>query len=183
MNECGNSAALECAECHQALCASCDEVLHRKASMRGHNRRAMLTSAPRPTATTTNNTSARTSVPSASAVTNGNGSNVSRSAVPAKATSLATTNTASPAAAAKRPGMAEIQVDVLAYMKKGTPFLKYGTYGYPHFRQFQISDDNSKLMWFSSNKKMKDTQSNALPYPYCTRAHVPHWNYCFVVFQ
>lgn len=50
------------------------------------------------------------------------------------------------------------KVDALSFLKKGTPFLKYGRHGFPHFRQFQLSDDNSKLVWFSKNKKMSKTQ-------------------------
>lgn len=51
-----------------------------------------------------------------------------------------------------------LDVNVLAYMKKGTPFLKYGSRGYPHFRLFMLSPHNTKLMWFSKAKKLKDTQ-------------------------
>lgn len=52
----------------------------------------------------------------------------------------------------------KMNVDVLSYMKKGTSFLKYGKRGYPHFRNFQISDDNMRLVWFSKAKKLRDTQ-------------------------
>jgi hypothetical protein len=51
-----------------------------------------------------------------------------------------------------------MNVDVLVAMKKGTPFLKYGTNGYPHFRQFLLSDDNMKIMWFSKLKRRKNTE-------------------------
>ena len=51
-----------------------------------------------------------------------------------------------------------LNVDVLAFMKRGTPFLKYGKSGYPHFRPFQLSEDNCRIEWFSSSKKLKDTQ-------------------------
>jgi len=51
-----------------------------------------------------------------------------------------------------------MQIDALEIMRKGTPFLKYGKRGYPHFRQFQLSPDNSKILWFSKQKKLRDTQ-------------------------
>jgi hypothetical protein len=50
-----------------------------------------------------------------------------------------------------------MKVDVLSFMKKGTPFLKYGQHGYPHFRQFQLSSDNTRLQWFSQSKSLKNT--------------------------
>jgi hypothetical protein len=43
-------------------------------------------------------------------------------------------------------------------MHKGTPFLKYGKQGYPHFRQFQLSEDNRRLMWYSKQKSLKQSQ-------------------------
>jgi len=49
-------------------------------------------------------------------------------------------------------------VDCLPYLKKGTPFLKYGRFGYPHFRQIQLSEDISKILWFSRGKSPKETQ-------------------------
>jgi len=55
----------------------------------------------------------------------------------------------------KGPGF---RIDVLKFLKKGCPLLKFGKYGYPHFRQFQLSNDNRKVMWFSSAKKMSDSQ-------------------------
>jgi len=51
-----------------------------------------------------------------------------------------------------------LRVDVLKFMRKGCPLLKFGSYGYPHFRHFQISTDNKKLMWYSSGKKVSDSQ-------------------------
>lgn len=51
-----------------------------------------------------------------------------------------------------------IRIDALAKMKEGAPFLKYGKMGYPHFRQVQLSPDNLVLMWFSSSKKLANTQ-------------------------
>jgi len=43
-------------------------------------------------------------------------------------------------------------------MHKGCPFLKYGKTGFPHFRQFQLSADNTRIEWFSGNKKPSETQ-------------------------
>jgi hypothetical protein len=57
-----------------------------------------------------------------------------------------------------KPNELLMQLDVLKYMHKGTPFLKYGKRGYPHFRQFQLSSDNMRLVWYSKQKKMKTTQ-------------------------
>jgi len=36
--------------------------------------------------------------------------------------------------------------------------LKYGTYGYPHFRLFQLSANNTHLQWFSQAKSLKDSK-------------------------
>jgi len=47
--------------------------------------------------------------------------------------------------------------DALPELKRGTSLLKYGHYGYPHFRQFNLSEDNSKLVWFSTSKTMDKT--------------------------
>jgi len=51
-----------------------------------------------------------------------------------------------------------IQVDVLEFMHKGCPLLKYGKSGFPHFRHFQLMDDNLTLVWFSGNKKLSETR-------------------------
>jgi len=51
-----------------------------------------------------------------------------------------------------------MRVDCLPYLKKGTPFLKYGRFGYPHFRQIQLSKDNTKILWYSRGKSTKETQ-------------------------
>jgi len=51
-----------------------------------------------------------------------------------------------------------MKIDALEIMRKGTPFLKYGKRGYPHFRQFQLSSDNTKILWFSKQKKLRETQ-------------------------
>jgi len=52
----------------------------------------------------------------------------------------------------------ELTLDVLKLMKTGTPFLKYGKHGYPHFRVFQLSADNTFISWFSSQKKLKNSR-------------------------
>eukprot|EP01083_Nonionella_stella_P091536 255965_1 len=49
------------------------------------------------------------------------------------------------------------EVDALAYLKRGCPMLKYGKWGYPHFRHFQISKDCSRLVWYSSGKRISQT--------------------------
>jgi hypothetical protein len=40
---------------------------------------------------------------------------------------------------ARRTGPFVCKIDVLKFMRKGCPLLKFGSYGYPHFRQFQLS--------------------------------------------
>ena len=45
-------------------------------------------------------------------------------------------------------------VDALQFMKDGSSMLKYGRYGFPHFRQFELSQDGHHLLWFSSGKKL-----------------------------
>lgn len=50
-----------------------------------------------------------------------------------------------------------MKIDILDVMHKGTPFLKYGKSGYPHFRLFVLSTDNCSIMWFSKQKKMKES--------------------------
>ncbi len=59
----------------------------------------------------------------------------------------------------RNPRVVRIKVDVLGFMKKGTPFLKYGKFGYPHFRQFYVNESNTALVWFSASKKLSETQS------------------------
>lgn len=50
-----------------------------------------------------------------------------------------------------------IKLDVLKVMKQGTPWLKFGKQGNPHFRQFQISPDNQAIVWFSKGKSVNKT--------------------------
>jgi len=52
---------------------------------------------------------------------------------------------------------ARIKIDVLNVVHKGTPFLKYGKHGHPHFRHFQISDENTHICWFSKGKEVNKT--------------------------
>jgi hypothetical protein len=66
--------------------------------------------------------------------------------------------TAASSTGTKAGGTSSLTVDVLDVMHKGTPFLKYGKSGFPHFRQFQLSADNSRIEWFSGNKKTSETQ-------------------------
>ena len=45
-------------------------------------------------------------------------------------------------------------IDAIAWMKKGSSMLKYGRFGYPHFRHFELSKDGEALVWYSSSKKI-----------------------------
>jgi len=38
-------------------------------------------------------------------------------------------------------------------MRRGSNLLKHTNYGYPHLRQFQLSDDRKRLIWYSGNKQ------------------------------
>jgi len=49
-------------------------------------------------------------------------------------------------------------VDVLPHMKRGHAFLKYGKYGYPHFRLVQLSHDNLDICWYTKHKRSKDSK-------------------------
>ncbi|ETO13918.1 hypothetical protein RFI_23451, partial [Reticulomyxa filosa] len=49
------------------------------------------------------------------------------------------------------------KIDAIAEMKRGTAMLKYGRHGFPHFRRFQLSNDLSKLLWFSHKKNIGET--------------------------
>ena len=48
--------------------------------------------------------------------------------------------------------------EVLPELKRGTALLKYGRHGYPHFRQFNLSEDNNTLRWFSAKKKLNESE-------------------------
>jgi len=46
------------------------------------------------------------------------------------------------------------QVNAMEFMRTGSAMLKYGRFGYPHFRQFELSENGQFLMWYSSGKKL-----------------------------
>jgi len=50
------------------------------------------------------------------------------------------------------------KLDLLAEMKSGAAFLKFGMRGFPHFRHVQISSDHRKIQWFSKAKKLSDSE-------------------------
>lgn len=52
--------------------------------------------------------------------------------------------------------------DALAFMLTGSSMLKYGRFGYPHFRHFEVSPDCTRLMWYSSGKNLSKTTINLL---------------------
>jgi len=47
--------------------------------------------------------------------------------------------------------------NALYEMRRGTAMLKYGRRGFPHFRRFQISKDNSRFQWYSRKKSLSNT--------------------------
>lgn len=49
------------------------------------------------------------------------------------------------------------RTDAVAEMKRGTAMLKYGRRGFPHFRRFQLSHDNARLLWYSRKKSIQET--------------------------
>lgn len=57
-----------------------------------------------------------------------------------------------------RNDVIRIKVDVLKFLKRGAPFLKYGKHGFPHFRLFQVSPQHDALIWYSKSKKIAETQ-------------------------
>ncbi len=63
------------------------------------------------------------------------------------------------AAGAKKPipGTRSAVVNALDFIRRGTPFLKYGKRGYPHWRYFQVSEDNRRLEWYSKGKRLQET--------------------------
>merc|ERR1719389_1658744 len=42
-------------------------------------------------------------------------------------------------------------------MRKGSNLLKHTHYGFPHLRQFQLSDDRKRLVWYSGAKRKDDS--------------------------
>lgn len=95
---------------------------------------------------------------------------ITKSAIPANASHVVEQRNpqTSPAKNNKKPSITAnarfqvLYVDLLPIMKKGCPFLKYGQRGYPHFRQFQLSQDHTKIIWFTRTKKIKDSQVSLL---------------------
>jgi len=49
------------------------------------------------------------------------------------------------------------RIDALEIMHVGTQFLKYGNFGFPHFRHFHLTTDNSALQWYSKKKHPSKT--------------------------
>merc|ERR1719272_2575502 len=45
-------------------------------------------------------------------------------------------------------------------MRKGSNLLKHTHYGFPHLRQFQLSDDRKRLVWYSGAKRKQDSVVN-----------------------
>lgn len=48
--------------------------------------------------------------------------------------------------------------NVLSTLKEGTTLMKYGRYGKPKYRMFQLSKDHKYLVWFSPKKDAKNTR-------------------------
>lgn len=46
------------------------------------------------------------------------------------------------------------EVNAMEFMRTGSAMLKYGRFGYPHFRQFELSENGQFLVWYSSGKKL-----------------------------
>jgi len=42
-------------------------------------------------------------------------------------------------------------------MRRGSNLLKHTHYGFPHLRQFQLSDDRKRLVWYSGAKRREDS--------------------------
>mmetsp|Transcript_19737 Transcript_19737/g.27383 ORF Transcript_19737/g.27383 Transcript_19737/m.27383 type:complete len:508 (-) Transcript_19737:73-1596(-) len=49
------------------------------------------------------------------------------------------------------------RIDALEIMHQGTQFLKYGSFGFPHFRHFHLTADNTALQWYSKKKNPRKT--------------------------
>jgi hypothetical protein len=58
----------------------------------------------------------------------------------------------------------ELPSAVFKTMQTPTPLLKYGKSGSPHFRNFYLADDKSKLIWHSENKVNKKASTESNPY-------------------
>jgi len=48
-------------------------------------------------------------------------------------------------------------VKAVERMRRGSNLLKHTHYGFPHLRQFQLSDDKKRLVWYSGAKKKEDS--------------------------
>ncbi|CAK0830708.1 unnamed protein product [Prorocentrum cordatum] len=48
-------------------------------------------------------------------------------------------------------------VKAIDRMKRGSNLLKHTHYGFPHLRQFQLSDDRKRLIWYSGAKRKEDS--------------------------
>ncbi|GAB5371216.1 hypothetical protein AAMO2058_001560400 [Amorphochlora amoebiformis] len=72
--------------------------------------------------------------------------------------SIPTSNSSRKAPLPSGPKPSSETVDLLARMRQGASFLKFGTSGLPHFRHFQISRDNRKIQWFSKSKRLSDCE-------------------------
>merc|ERR1712232_1001535 len=42
-------------------------------------------------------------------------------------------------------------------LRRGSNLLKHTNYGFPHLRQFQLSDDRKRLVWYSGAKRKEDS--------------------------
>eukprot|EP00916_Digyalum_oweni_P001620 GHVL01003097.1.p1 GENE.GHVL01003097.1~~GHVL01003097.1.p1 ORF type:complete len:615 (-),score=123.33 GHVL01003097.1:801-2597(-) len=47
--------------------------------------------------------------------------------------------------------------EAIKRMKIGSNLLKHTRFGFPHLRQFQLSDDCQRLLWYSANKNKQDS--------------------------
>jgi len=63
----------------------------------------------------------------------------------------------------------KVQIDPLLHveavkaidrMRRGANLLKHTHYGFPHLRQFQLSDDRRRLIWYSGAKRKEDSMVN-----------------------
>lgn len=48
-------------------------------------------------------------------------------------------------------------VKAIDRMRRGSNLLKHTHYGFPHLRQFQLSDDKKRLIWYSGAKRKEDS--------------------------
>ncbi|CAE7781936.1 PRAF1, partial [Symbiodinium microadriaticum] len=51
-------------------------------------------------------------------------------------------------------------VKAIDRMRRGANLLKHTHYGFPHLRQFQLSDDKRRLIWYSGAKRKEDSMVN-----------------------